>query len=312
MTRKFLTLALLVHLASGIVAQAVSLRIPRSSRFQGEAQSDRIKDSAQAVIEKVSVKAPLIDHPLPFKVGESLVYEASFSKLIFSGTIGELRLTVSRIDEAQNVEEKPVGLIEFKADIVSKGFFPALFGIKIRDQFITEVSAQDFALRTSFQLIEEGKNKREQKAVINVETGRVLYTEKNLLNKTAQPKVKEADSPPWVLDLLSAIYYLRTQKLEQGKIILVPVSEGGQVYNVEAEVLGREEVKVAAGKFRAVKLDIKAFDGRYTRRKGEMKMWITDDERRLPVRAKIKSSGATVTIDLKRLPGQDKPQTKKS
>ncbi len=288
MTRKFLTLALLIHLSLPVVAQSIPEKI-----------SDRIN-------------APVIDQPLPFKVGESLVYEASFSKLIFSGAIGEIKLTVSRIDENPKTEEKATGLIEFKADIASKGFFPSLFGIKVRDQFITEVSAKDFALRTSFQLIDEGKNKREQKAIINPETGRVIYTEKNLLNKTAPPKVKEADSPAWVLDVLSAIYYLRALKFDQGKTIPVPLSEGGKVYDVEVTVLGREEVKVAAGKFRAVKLDVKAFDGRYTRRKGEMKMWITDDELRLPVRAKIKSSGATVTIDLKRLPViEQKPSAKK-
>ncbi len=289
MTRKFLTLALLIHLSFSV--------------------------TAQTAIEKVNgaVTAPVITQPLPFKVGESLIYEASFSKLIFSGTIGVIKLTVSRIDENSGPEDKATRLIEFKADIASKGFFPSLFGIKVRDQFVTEVRARDFALRTSFQLIDEGKNKREQKATFNPETGRVIYTEKNLLNKTAQPKVKEADSPAWVLDVLSAIYYLRAVKLEQGQTIPVPLSEGANVYNVEAMVLGREDIKVDAGKFRAVKLDVKAFDGRYTRRKGEMQMWITDDERRLPVRAKIKSSGATVTIDLKRLPGiEQKPAAKKS
>lgn len=269
----------------------------------------------QSAPEKTNGKttAPIISQPLPFKVGESLVYEASFSKLIFSGTIGEIKLMVSRVDEKTELEGKASGLIEFRAEVTSKGFFPALFGIKVRDQFITEVSAKDFALRTSFQLIDEGKNKREQKATFIPETGRVIYTEKNLLDKSSPPKVKEADSPAWMLDVLSAIYYLRTQKLEQGKTIPLPLSEGGNAYGVEAIVIGREEVKVSAGKFRAVKLDVKAFDGRYTRRKGEMKMWITDDERRLPVRAKIKSSGATVTIDLKSLTGQEqKPQAKKS
>jgi hypothetical protein len=288
MVRRLLTFALLIHLS-----------------FSGAAQS---------VPEKVSgrINSPVIDQPLPFKAGESLVYEASFSKLIFSGTIGEIRLSVSRVDEPPEPAEKKDCLIEFKADVVSKGFFPAIFGIKVRNQFIAEVSARDFALRTSFQLIDEGKNKREQKAVFDRETGRVIYSEKNLLNKTAQPKVKEADSPAWVLDVLSAIYYLRAMKLEQGKIIPIPLSEGGNVYNVEVIVVGVEEIKVDAGKFRAIKLDVKAFDGRYTRRKGEMQMWITDDERRLPVRAKIKSSGATVTISLKRLPGQEKPPAKKS
>src|SRR5258707_5509956 len=39
------------------------------------------------------------------------------------------------------------------------------------------------------------------------------------------------------------------------------------------------------------------FDGRYVRRSGEMLVWVTDDPARIPVRARIKSSGATVTVE---------------
>jgi hypothetical protein len=31
-----------------------------------------------------------------------------------------------------------------------------------------------------------------------------------------------------------------------------------------------------------------------------MFVWVTDDEKRVPVRARIKTSGATVTVDLKK------------
>jgi hypothetical protein len=250
---------------------------------------------------------PSIARPLPFKAGESLTYEVSFSKLIFSGMIGELRLHVTRIDEVSAHENNSAGLVELKAEAVSKGFFPRLFGMRVHDQFITEVSAQDFSLRTSVQKIDEGKKKREQRAMIDPETNKVVYTEQNLLNKTEQPKMKEGVSSGWVLDLLSAIYFLRTRNLETGKVISLPVTEAAKFYEIEVVVLGREEVKVDSRRLKAIKLDVKAFDGKYTKRKGEMQMWVSDDEARLPVRARIKSSGATVTIVLKNPPA---PQSK--
>ena len=98
---------------------------------------------------------------------------------------------------------------------------------------------------------------------------------------------------------MSTTYFVRTQRLNQGDVIQVPMSDGGAVYNIEVVVTKREEVKVGPNRFKTIVLDAKVFDGRYVRRSGQMFIWLTDDEKRTPVRAKIKTSGATVTIDLK-------------
>lgn len=251
---------------------------------------------AQGASDKVaSVAAPKISQPLPFKVGETLIYEINFSKLIFSGTIGELKLWVSKPAEPQQTD-----LIELRAEAVSKGFFPKLFGLKVNDRFHSIVSTNDFGVHTSTKHIEEGATRREQKSVFNREAGRVTYIDRDLSKSSSEPRVKEASSPSWIQDILSTTYFVRTQKLSQGDVIQVPISDGGSVYNIEVVVAKREEVKVGANKFKTIVLDAKVFDGRYVRRSGQMFIWLTDDEKRTPVRAKIKTSGATVTIDLKR------------
>src|SRR5262249_37611711 len=151
----------------------------------------------------------------------------------------------------------------------------------------------DFGLHESIKSIEEGSNRREQKSVIDRETGRVTFTERNLADKKAEPKVKETTAPTWVQDMLSATYFVRTQPLNEGDVIQIPISDLGEVYHIEVIVEKREEVKVDAGKFNAIRLNAKVFDGRYIRRSGEMLLWISDDARRLPARARIKTSGAT-------------------
>jgi hypothetical protein len=255
---------------------------------------------AQATPDKVAQSVPKVSHPLPFKIGETLVYEVSFSKFIFSGVIGELKLWVSEPGKQPKEGDEKPEMIELRAEAVSKGFFPKLFGLKVRDRFTSFVSPQDFGLHTSVKHIEEGKVQREHKSVINREAGRVTYIERDLVSTSGKPKVKEAASPSWIQDLLSATYYVRTQKLDEGDVMAVPISDGGQAYNVEVVVGKREEIKVSTGKFKTIRLEVKAFDGRFVRRKGEMFVWLTDDEKRVPVRAKIKTSGATVTIDLKK------------
>jgi len=253
--------------------------------------------AAQGSPEKVAFIPPKVAEPLPFKIGETLAYSVSFSKLIFSGTIGELKLSVSKPLDSPKPE-----LIELTAEAVSKGFFPSLFGVKVKDRYISLVDQTDFGMHTSTKLLEEGKVRREQKSVVNREAGLVTYTDRDLANSKSAPKVKEKPSPSWVQDLLSAIYFVRTQPLREGDLIPVPISDGGEVYNIEVIAVKREQIKTGAGKFNAIQLNAKVFDGRYIKRSGEMLVWVTDDPTRIPVRARIKTSGATITVDLKRMP----------
>src|SRR6266496_2244813 len=76
---------------------------------------------AQDSTEKVAFTLTKIAEPLPFKIGETLLYDVSFTRLVFSGAIGELKLTVSKPPGTTEPE-----MLELRADAVSKGFFPAL------------------------------------------------------------------------------------------------------------------------------------------------------------------------------------------
>lgn len=256
--------------------------------------------SAQNPPEKIAFTPPNVSQPLPFKIGETLTYEVNFSRLIFSGTIGELKLSVSKPTESSNSSGPE--MLELKAEAVSKGFFPALFGVKVKDRYVSLVNQTDFGVHASTKLLDEGKIRREQKSVFNREAGRVTYTDRDLTKEKSEPRVKEKPSPSWVQDLLSSIYFVRTQPLKEGDVIPVPVSDGGEVYNIQVVAGKREEIKTYAGKVKAIQLNAKVFDGRYIKRSGEMLVWVTDDAIRVPVRAKVKSSGYTITVELKRMP----------
>lgn len=249
-------------------------------------------DSARAIEEPV----PEISRPLPFRPGETLTYDVSFSKFFVSGSIGRLTLHVTPFPTSSNK-----GLIEFKAEAVSKGFFTWLFKIDVRDRFTAQVSADDLGLQTSIKRLEEGNLKSERKTIIDRESRRVTYIERDLASTAAPPKVKEAESPSWVQDALSTIYLVRTRSLEEGQRITVPITDATKVYNIEVIAGGRENIKVDAGRFKAVKLDAKIFDGRYITRSGELTVWVSDDELRIPVRAKVKTGGVTVRIELERV-----------
>ena len=233
--------------------------------------------------------------PFPFQPGETLVYEVSFSKLIFSGIVGDIKLSVSKPADPRS------SLLEFRAEAVSRGFLPALLGLKVKDTYSSMVNESDLGLHSYRRLIEEGKKRREQISVINRDSAKVTYTDRDLSNPKSQPAFKEAASPAWIQDVLSTIYFVRARTLNEGDVIPVSISDGGEVYNIEVVVGKREEMKLALGQFKTVRLDAKVFDGRFLRRSGEMLVWISDDPKRLIVRARVKTSGATVTAELKRI-----------
>ena len=298
-----------------------------------------------------------ITRPLPFKRGEVLTYNIGFSKLVFSGSIGQLKLTVRngqatggagqgkvpgsatmpRDDTssknskdtakpegpvrdatsknsketatsegpvrdasgtAGNAEQPPT--IEFGAGVVSKGFFTWLFGIKIEDSYGAVVSSEDLGLLRSWKEIDQGDLHRRYETKVDREKGAVTYSETDR-NKPGPATVKAGACPQWVLDLLSAVYFIRTQEFKFGSPITIPLTDVGQVYQIDVVPVKTEEVEVEAGKFKSTQLDLKIFDGKYIRRSGQLLVWLSDDGRRLPVRARLKSSGTTVNITLARL-----------
>jgi len=253
------------------------------------------KSTAAKSIKPFS-EAPSTIEALPFKIGEVLTYEATFSKFIFSGTIGELTLSVLLPSDPSKSK-----LLELRADAASKGFFPALIGLKVKDRFSAFINPRDFGLEYSARNIEENKVKRTHQSTIVRDSGKVRVVDSDLTKDNVSTTTKEAPSPCWTQDVLSALYYARFQPLREGDTIPVPISDLGSNYNIELAVLQREEVKVTAGKFKAIQIDIRAFNGRYVKRSGELMIWLSDDNRRIPILARLKTSGYTATIELKKI-----------
>ena len=94
--------------------------------------------------------------------------------------------------------------------------------------------------------------------------------------------------------------YVKAQESAAVCVVEVALSFAGRT--IQRTVTGKsEEIKTSSGKVKAIPLNAKVFDGRYLKRSGEMLVWVTDDPARVPLRAKIKTSGATITVELKRV-----------
>ncbi|NOY87614.1 MAG: DUF3108 domain-containing protein [Deltaproteobacteria bacterium] len=103
---------------------------------------------------------------------------------------------------------------------------------------------------------------------------------------------------PSTQDTLSSLYVMRNETLRVGDRVGFRVFESRKNYELIVEVLGKEEIKVAAGRFQTLKIHpILKYEGIF-RRKGDLFIWITDDSRHIPVLMKSKIAVGSISAEL--------------
>jgi len=82
----------------------------------------------------------------------------------------------------------------------------------------------------------------------------------------------------------------------------VTVSDSGLVYKIPVRVTAREQIKTFLGKYWCFKIEPQLFGAnRLIEQKGNMILWITDDEKRLPVRSQINLNIGRFEVKLKKI-----------
>jgi Protein of unknown function (DUF3108) len=235
-----------------------------------------------------------------FARGEELFYEAEFNKALLRGAdVGEFRFSAR---PEQTAAGDPLHLV---GDVVSKGFFTRLFGIRFHEHFESIVDPDQFVVLRTNKLDEQGKRVRASDAIFDHEKRKVTWTERDP-NQNQPPRITSLDFSEPIQDLLSMIYFVRTQKLEVGKSFEIPVSDSGQVYRVPVAVVERKRIKCVLGRVSALRIEPALFgEGRMLRGEGKISIWITEDSRHLPVWAHINLNIGTVDIKLKRVTYQN-------
>lgn len=94
--------------------------------------------------------------------------------------------------------------------------------------------------------------------------------------------------PPYAQDVLSALYYVRTQKLEVGKSLRVPNMTDRTNYDLEVRVLARETISTPAGEFTCLKVEPLLQAAGIFKHEGRVTVWMTDDRLHMPVLMKSK------------------------
>jgi len=109
---------------------------------------------------------------------------------------------------------------------------------------------------------------------------------------------------PNLYDLQTALLYVRSQKLETGDVYRIVVYPATAPYLATVTVLGREKIKVRAGSYPAIRIDLRlekvtgdmtlAPHGKFKRGIG----WLSDDADRLPLRLYAQTFVGSVWAEL--------------
>lgn len=208
------------------------------------------------------------DH-VPFGHGERLVYSIGWYNIV--GGTAEL------IVEEREYQGAPVYRILSLAR--SNAFVSMFFPVEDRIESLIDRETLG-ALRLD---VKQRQGKRRKARL--TEFDQVNHTATVL--KNGQRKTFEI--PPDVQDSLSCLYYFRSlPHFDVGETVTIDVHESNKNWRLAIQGLNRERVETAAGKFDTIRTKAEVeFEGVFLER-GDVYVWFTDDERRLPVRMESK------------------------
>jgi len=99
-------------------------------------------------------------------------------------------------------------------------------------------------------------------------------------------------------DTLSSFYYFRTIPLQVGSSYFIDIFDCKRLWNTEVKVLRREEISTPLGRFKTIVIHPLLKSEGIFARTGDMFIWLTDDDRRIPVQMKSKVIVGSITTTI--------------
>jgi len=113
--------------------------------------------------------------------------------------------------------------------------------------------------------------------------------------------------PPYINDILSSFYYVRTQPLKVGRSLFIKNHEKEKVYDLRVHVYKKEILEVDAGTFRCLVVEPLLKGEGIFKQKGRLKIWLTDDSYKIPVQMTSEVAVGHITTELIRMEGVPDP-----
>jgi hypothetical protein len=242
---------------------------------QGPATTRGMHDTATVALRTVSNEA--------FGVGERLVFDVNYGMI----TAGEAVMAIPAFD---SIEGRKCYRVEFSVNSLPS--FSWIY--KVEDRYLTFIDIETIAPWRFEQHIREGSYARD------------FVAEFDQFRGLAKTKDSVYQVPEYVHDIMSAFYYTRTldfDGMERGDYITLHNFYKNKSHELRVRFLGRQELEVAAGTFRTIVVEPLVKEGGLFKSEGRIVVWLTDDERKIPVRVNTKVVIGSIDTELRSYSG---------
>ncbi|MDH3251659.1 MAG: DUF3108 domain-containing protein [Ignavibacteria bacterium] len=249
----------------------------------------RIADSIAQWRDSVKITSLRKVRNVAFGVGERLVFDVNYGFI----TAGEAVMSVVRLD---SVAGRQCYRVEFTVNSLPS--FDWIY--TVRDRYLTFIDTETIAPWRFEQHIREGSYRRDFVAE---------FDQYRLVARTTEG---DHDIPEYVHDIMSAFYYARTLDFSGYN-----VGDGPLLYNffrkksheLKIRFLGRQELEIEAGTFKTIVLEPIVKEGGLFKSEGRIVIWLTDDDRKIPVRVNTKVLVGSIDTELREYSGILGPTT---
>jgi len=233
------------------------------------------------IASSIQVPAPGQREVLPapahaFGPGESLRFTVQYGFI----HAGSAWLEVPEVRQYQGHE---VYLLRARAE--SNAFFSRFY--KVRERIESYWDRHGLYSRRYSEDRREGKFRQQNDIVFDTTRNQAVYSDGRTFPVPAR-----------VQDALSAFYYFRTQALPIGGSIVFHYHASRKSQPLQVKVIGRERISTPAGTYDCVGVEPILKAGGIFKNSGRLVIWVTDDERRMPVLMKSKVAIGSVSVVL--------------
>lgn len=128
----------------------------------------------------------------------------------------------------------------------------------------------------------------------------IYYDQRQQLAMTKSDTVRV---PHYIQDILSALYYTRTQELKIGEALVMDSYTDGRLYPLWVKVHRKERVSTQAGNFNCIVVEPLLRTEGIFHQKGRLWIYLTDDDKKMPVMMKSKILIGYITAELTKAEG---------
>jgi len=218
-----------------------------------------------------------------FGVGERLVFEVNYGFI----NAGEAVMAVAGFD---SIAGRKCYRVEFTVN--SHQSFNWIY--KVEDRYLTYIDVEAIAPWKFEQHIREGTYRRD------------FIAEFDQIHHVARTSEGEYPIPEYVHDIMSAFYFARTidfSNFRVGEGVMLSNFYKDKSHELMVKFLGRQELEVEAGTFNTVVVEPLVREGGLFKSEGRIVIWLSDDERKIPVRVNTKVVVGSIDTELKSYSG---------